>query len=543
MNILFMTVVLSLMTRLDAMLANIGLAVPARNRCPKVEYKRVSCLETSSNGNNTRNGNGMAMKVTRRVYRWKQFVTWECCPGFHGENCQETCFSCATLTSFNDRLSLAEKVITELSLFNDGALETTRAPKFAPLTAKCECERGPPGPQGPAGPTGKMGPSGPQGPPGRSIQGSPGIPGQPGPPGKMGPPGLPGLPGNFGPPPKSGQSFKSNNRMRSKETVISRGSMRMAQTLKESQEREFSKKLSTVENLVVELEKQMTTKDYFEKAVLFMTSQIELLTKRINALELTVANAGLRLPTTDFEETVEDNLYYSTIPVGDPEEALITTVFPIDQTVNSFTNDSVAELTSARSSLDSESGNFSTSGFSSAEQRSNSWSPDVMEEGDWSTTELSNLVKHEASNETLAEDVDESSTPKELRQVTLKYGTSTFNPDLAKQPSSGHLVNNITSVPSQDYEPDTELRQLMKEVSDSDGEQSDDPEAGFYYRGGNLYTDMSESSSSKKLVQNLSRPKAEFLTSHNSASGTSQFSQIFIVVFFSYCLQRMISFA
>lgn len=55
---------------------------------------------------------------------------------------------------------------------------------------------------------------------------------------------------------------------------------------------EFSKKLSTVENLVVELEKQMTTKDYFEKAVLFMTSQIELLTKRINALELTVANAG-----------------------------------------------------------------------------------------------------------------------------------------------------------------------------------------------------------------------------------------------------------
>lgn len=163
------------------------------------------------------------------------------------------------------------------------------------------------------------------------------------------------------------------------------------------------------------------------------------MTTSLFLLQFNVVSKGLRLPTTDFEETVEDNLYYSTIPVGDPEEALITTVFPIDQTVNSFTNDSVAELTSARSSLDSESGNFSTSGFSSAEQGSNSWSPDVMEKGDWSTTELSNLVKHEASNETLAEDVDESSTPKELRQVTLKYGTSTFNPDLAKQPSSGHL--------------------------------------------------------------------------------------------------------
>ncbi|GFO06710.1 collagen alpha-1(xxvi) chain-like [Plakobranchus ocellatus] len=195
------------------------------NWCAHVERKRIRCVRTHTTENSNSTGGSIVQKTT--TYKWKDFVTWDCCPGFQGPECKQACFSCATLASMNNRINQAEQLLNDL---NNRQSRITRE-KAPPVLLRssiqsdgasvrqCPCEKGPPGPpglpgqmgprgdQGPRGhvghrgPAGAQGPSGPAGPPGTPgrdgscVQGPQGPPGPPGPWGIPGPPGKPGLPG------------------------------------------------------------------------------------------------------------------------------------------------------------------------------------------------------------------------------------------------------------------------------------------------------------------------------------------------------------
>ncbi|CAL1529172.1 unnamed protein product [Lymnaea stagnalis] len=279
----------------DGIVATVGLGTP-RNRCPREEYKRVSCTVALTNGDNG------GPVVSRNVYKWKRFVTWECCPGFQGENCQEACFSCAVLSNLSDRIALAEKVITELSLY-DERNEVTKRPQPLVKHETCPCERGPAGPQGPVGPVGKMGPRGPVGAPGKGIEGPPGPPGPPGPQGPQGMVGVPGLPGFPGMPvTKSTPTVRSGNNKGTREAAVSSGSMKMFKALQRRQERDIQTRLSRLEKLVDELERKIVSNETLVMALKFLTDQINKLQGRVSQLEAFPEDPDARLqtPISDF---------------------------------------------------------------------------------------------------------------------------------------------------------------------------------------------------------------------------------------------------
>ncbi|KAK3792371.1 hypothetical protein RRG08_045915 [Elysia crispata] len=225
--------------------ANSTLQVSARfgttgNWCPRVERKRMRCVRTVTNDNHNRSvthGGRQAQGSERMrasivhkttTYRWKDFVKWECCPGFEGPECKQVCFSCAKLASLSDRVSLTEQAVKQLRQSESGATRQNSPPELLrdspkrnqASTSQCPCERGSPGRPGPRGaagqpghrghrgPAGIRGPTGAQGPRGQAgIEGPPGPPGPrgrdstvQGPPGPEGPPGPWGIPGAPGKP-------------------------------------------------------------------------------------------------------------------------------------------------------------------------------------------------------------------------------------------------------------------------------------------------------------------------------------------------------
>lgn len=125
----------------------------------------------------------------------------DCCPGFTGSDCSQTCFNCTELRLFEARLTALERKTSAhasdsiglpgrrgetgdairgkhpRSRGQKGEKGEPGVPGTATLVRGNPGLPGPPGPRGPAGPPGNKGEPGPQ------IQGPPGPPGEPGRPG------------------------------------------------------------------------------------------------------------------------------------------------------------------------------------------------------------------------------------------------------------------------------------------------------------------------------------------------------------------------
>uniref|UniRef100_A0A0B7ALZ3 EMI domain-containing protein n=1 Tax=Arion vulgaris TaxID=1028688 RepID=A0A0B7ALZ3_9EUPU len=145
--------------------ARISVGSQSRRWCPRIEHKRISCLQA---GPPTTDGSPV---VYLRAYKWKKEVVWQCCPGYQGADCKE-----AVVPSY--RPVQTEQYIMKPNVEPKYVGEALRLAPSPPI-AQCQCERGPEGPMGPPGP--------------------PGIPGEnseiEGPVGPIGLPGPPGLPG------------------------------------------------------------------------------------------------------------------------------------------------------------------------------------------------------------------------------------------------------------------------------------------------------------------------------------------------------------
>nr|XP_054775092.1 collagen alpha-1(XXVI) chain-like [Lytechinus pictus] len=155
-------------------------------------------------------------------YRTVETTERRCCPGFHGQNCNDACMNCSTLNELQQKVNnlisrsrgaSIRPVNHDVNLVNpvynsagDRGTTTLRGPQGPRGPGGPAGSAGSPGavgasgPPGPAGPKGDPGPRGPAGPQGQTgAQGPPGIQGLPGQsaPGIVGPPGPPGPPGSI----------------------------------------------------------------------------------------------------------------------------------------------------------------------------------------------------------------------------------------------------------------------------------------------------------------------------------------------------------
>ncbi|XP_039257588.2 uncharacterized protein LOC120334193 isoform X2 [Styela clava] len=144
----------------------------------------------------------VSSRLTYKTVMKKQMTEeWSCCPGFSGENCEDSCYNCTTMTDLTDRISqLEEQVLSGIpSTGNKGSVVIRPGAKGEqgdPGPAGEEGPRGPSGETGPAGPPGQNGERGSVGPSGRP--GIAGLPGPSGPPGERGEKGIDGKPGEQG---------------------------------------------------------------------------------------------------------------------------------------------------------------------------------------------------------------------------------------------------------------------------------------------------------------------------------------------------------
>nr|XP_039257592.1 papilin-like isoform X6 [Styela clava] len=157
----------------------------------------------------------VSSRLTYKTVMKKQMTEeWSCCPGFSGENCEDSCYNCTTMTDLTDRISqLEEQMLSGIpSTGNKGSVVIRPGAKGEqgdPGPAGEEGPRGPSGETGPAGPPGQNGERGPVGPSGRpGIAGLPGPSGPPGGRGEKGIDGEPGKQGSTGPKGDTGESGK-----------------------------------------------------------------------------------------------------------------------------------------------------------------------------------------------------------------------------------------------------------------------------------------------------------------------------------------------
>ncbi|XP_078484376.1 uncharacterized protein LOC100180559 isoform X2 [Ciona intestinalis] len=127
---------------------------------------------------------------------------WRCCPGFSGDNCENACYNCSSLSNLQEQIDLLSQQVS-------GNLEAGNS-----LPSSGVVSRGPEGPVGPRGPRGRIGLPGASGTPGRKGEqglpgrngadgrhgrhGSKGETGAEGPQGEIGLPGVPGPRGETG---------------------------------------------------------------------------------------------------------------------------------------------------------------------------------------------------------------------------------------------------------------------------------------------------------------------------------------------------------
>nr|XP_026695132.1 papilin-like isoform X6 [Ciona intestinalis] len=110
---------------------------------------------------------------------------WKCCPGFSGDNCENACYNCSSLSNLQEQIDLLSQQISGNSEAGNSQ------------TSGGVVSRGPEGPAGPRGPPGRVGPPGASGTPGR--KGEQGLPGRNGADGRQGRRGAKGASGAEGP--------------------------------------------------------------------------------------------------------------------------------------------------------------------------------------------------------------------------------------------------------------------------------------------------------------------------------------------------------